>query len=690
MNIRILKGVVCAAFLLAGLICGSEGMRGIMAQKGSVKPGPAMGNGECLACHGDPQAVKEADGKSSSIYVNEATFGQSVHGSNDCVSCHVDIREYPHDPAPQKVSCATCHEGMAQEQAASIHASTRVGGKPAAGCVDCHGNHEIFRKDDHRSKVNRFKIAETCAGCHADEKVVRDYGMAPAQFIQNFRSSAHGKGMYDAGLSISATCSDCHGAHDVKAKSDPAAMISHSKLPQTCSKCHDGILNDFAKSTHGQLWQSGDTRGPNCATCHNSHNIRSTTLAGFQKEMLNQCAGCHAEQTETYRETFHGKATNLGMMTAAKCSDCHTAHSNLPASDPNSTVAPANIVATCSRCHTGVPASIASFNSHPEPNKKEKGAPVFYVYQFMKWLLLIVFAFFGIHTLLWFQRSVATWLGGKAKRHPEVGPYVTRFKAPYRFTHVVIVLSFLGLAFTGIPLHFSLTEWGGVFSSLIGGVEVARYFHRIWAIVTFGYAAYHLWFLLFRAGFKLSLASLFGPDSLAIRKQDLVDLYRNLRWFLYLGPQPKFDRWTYWEKFDYYAVFWGIPVIGLSGLVLWFPWFFTKFLPGWVLNVAMIVHGEEALLAVGFIFTFHFFHNHLRPENFPMDTVIFTGKMPLARFRDERPAEYERLVQEGRLDEVLCDPPTPFAQRLSFWFGLTALVIGLVIATAIFVTIIFF
>jgi hypothetical protein len=161
-----------------------------------------------------------------------------------------------------------------------------------------------------------------------------------------------------------------------------------------------------------------------------------------------------------------------------------------------------------------------------------------------------------------------------------------------------------------------------------------------------------------------------------------------LRYFFYLGPRPKFDHWTYWEKFDYYAVFWGIPVIGLSGLVLWFPWFFTSFLPGWALNVAMIVHGEEALLAVGFIFTFHFFHNHLRPENFPMDTVIFTGKMTLTRFKDERPAEYERLVSEGRLGEILTDPPTPFARRISFWFGLAALLTGLVIIVAIFVSLV--
>jgi hypothetical protein len=149
------------------------------------------------------------------------------------------------------------------------------------------------------------------------------------------------------------------------------------------------------------------------------------------------------------------------------------------------------------------------------------------------------------------------------------------------------------------------------------------------------------------------------------------------------------DRWTYWEKFDYFAVFWGIPVIGLSGLMLWIPGIFTKFFPGSLLNVAMIIHGEEALLAVGFIFAFHFFHNHLRPETFPLDTVMFTGKMPLERFREERPEEYQRLVREGKLDSLIVEPPSPLASKVSAWFGVSALAIGVVLVVAIFATYLF-
>lgn len=676
-----LKLTLCLVFLAAGIF--SLGIGRSEAQNA----GP--GNAECLACHSNEDLTKEVNGKQVSVHVNEKKFGDSVHGALDCVSCHTDVKEYPHDPAPQKVvSCAECHAGIDAEHQTSIHATSKKNGT-AAGCADCHGSHEIYPKSDSRSKVNRFKIAETCAGCHTNEEVIKKYGLPPASFIHQFRDSSHGMGMFNSGLSVSATCTDCHGAHNVMKGKDPNSKVARANLPETCSQCHKGILNDFEKSSHGKLWKAGDERGPVCSNCHSSHDIKRTDLAGFQMQAVNQCGNCHVEQTHTYRDTFHGKATSLGLAVAAKCSDCHTPHLNLPKSDPLSSISAANLQQTCARCHSQVNANILSFNPHPEPEKKEKSAIIYYVYLFMEWLLISVFSFFGIHTLLWFQRSIGAWIRKEIPRIPDDGQYVTRFVNPHRITHILIVVSFLGLALTGIPLRFSGTEWGQVFSSILGGVEVSRFFHRVWAIVTFGYAIYHLYFILQRVFVKGDRSILFGPNSMVPRMKDLTDFLGMLRWFFYLGPRPKLDRWTYWEKFDYYAVFWGIPVIGLSGLVLWFPWFFTKFLPGWILNIAMIIHGEEALLAVGFIFTFHFFHNHLRPENFPMDTTIFTGKMTLERFKDERPVEYERLASEGRLQEIYTDPPTPLARRLSFWFGLLALILGLILAIAIFITVFF-
>jgi len=159
-------------------------------------------------------------------------------------------------------------------------------------------------------------------------------------------------------------------------------------------------------------------------------------------------------------------------------------------------------------------------------------------------------------------------------------------------------------------------------------------------------------------------------------KKDLQDFIGNLKWFVGKGPRPKYGRWTYWEKFDYFAVFWGVFVIGSTGLMLWFPEFFTRFIPGSFLNIATIIHSDEALLAVGFIFTVHFFNTHLRPEKFPMDIVVFTGRMGLEEFKQDKPAEYEALVEKGELDKHLVEPYPPIVIRAVRIFAWTALAIG--------------
>jgi cytochrome b subunit of formate dehydrogenase len=161
--------------------------------------------------------------------------------------------------------------------------------------------------------------------------------------------------------------------------------------------------------------------------------------------------------------------------------------------------------------------------------------------------------------------------------------------------------------------------------------------------------------------------------------KDAKELVGSVKWFLGRGKRPSYSRWTYWEKFDYMGVFWGMVVIGGTGLALWFPVFFTHFVPGWALNVATIIHSDEALLATGFIFTVHFFNTHLRPEKFPMDTVIFTGRMSVEELREDKPAEYESLVKSGTLEEHMVEPYQPIVIRTFRAFGFTALTLGILI-----------
>ena len=172
------------------------------------------------------------------------------------------------------------------------------------------------------------------------------------------------------------------------------------------------------------------------------------------------------------------------------------------------------------------------------------------------------------------------------------------------------------------------------------------------------------------------LKFIFGPQSIFFNKKDLRDLIDSVKWFLSKGPRPQYSRWTYWEKFDYFAVFWGMFVIGSTGFMLWFPEFFTQFIPGWMLNVATIIHSDEALLAVGFIFTIHFFNTHLRPEKFPMDIVVFTGRMTVEELKHDKPLEYEAMVASGKLDEHLVEAYPPIVLRAVKTFGWIALIVG--------------
>ena len=268
--------------------------------------------------------------------------------------------------------------------------------------------------------------------------------------------------------------------------------------------------------------------------------------------------------------------------------------------------------------------------------------------------------------------------------HVADGRYIVRFGRADRIQHVVLLVSFLGLAATGLPLLFSDALWAGPLARLFGGFVAAGILHRIFATVLIGVFFVHVARIALRM-VRGDRGLLWGPTSLVPQPRDLTDLYGHLRWFLRLGPRPAFGRYTYWEKFDYWAVFWGMLIIGSSGLMLWFPEFFAIFLPGWVFNVALFVHGEEALLAVAFIVTIHFFNSHMRPHKFPMDMVMFTGVVPEDEYQRERPLEVARLKAAGALESRLGAPPSPTFVRRARWGGAVAIAIGLTLFLLILV-----
>lgn len=261
-----------------------------------------------------------------------------------------------------------------------------------------------------------------------------------------------------------------------------------------------------------------------------------------------------------------------------------------------------------------------------------------------------------------------------------------RFDAIDRGLHVALIVSFLGLALTGMPLLFSESVWAGRLARLLGGVYAAGIIHRMAAILLIGVFLAHLARIGRRLVFDRDMGVLWGPTSMTPQPRDVRDLFNHLKWFFGQGPRPRFDRYTYWEKFDYFAVFWGMGIIGLSGLMLWFPTAFAQVVPGWMFNIATLIHGEEALLAVGFIFTVHFFNTHMRPEKFPMDQVIFTGRITEKELREERADEYDRLLAEGRLERQAVGPAPEWVLPLARVLAVVVITVGFAMVALIVMT----
>ena len=389
---------------------------------------------------------------------------------------------------------------------------------------------------------------------------------------------------------------------------------------------------------------------------------------------------CHSDQAlmkknnvtnvavKTYMDSYHGKNYRLGFPEkVAGCADCHTGHSIMPKDDPNSSVNPKNLVKMCAQCHPKATPLFAKFYSHGEADR-DKYPLLYWTLMAMTGLLVSTFIVFWIHSLLWMfrgfveNREKAAKLAAGTHHHviPDAHKQYRRFNRLHIFLHILVITSFLLLSLTGLPLKFSTQPWAIVMMKLYGGSANAGLLHRLGAVITFVYfgsaLAMSFHFLFLRKDIKGNpLQRLFGPDSLMFNFRDIKDVIGMVKWFFFKGPKPTFDRWTYWEKFDFIAVFWGMFAIGGSGLMLWFPEFFGMFLPGWAFNVATIVHSDEALLATGFIFSVHFFNTHFRLEKFPMDTVICPGLMTLDELKLDKPELRVEIDRERAAMDALED-----------------------------------
>jgi nitrate/TMAO reductase-like tetraheme cytochrome c subunit len=394
----------------------------LAAAPGAGQPAPPPApptNEDCQTCHGDPSTTR-ANGQP--VVVLPDRFAGSIHGSLACVDCHRDLAkpvEFPHPEKLAKVNCGTCHDTASQQYELGIHALARHRDRNsrAATCLDCHGGnaHEILPSSDPNSATNKLKIAETCATCHGNKAPITLSGGRSGAVAAMFQDSIHGQALVKKGLIVAPTCSDCHSNHDIIPKRMPDSPVARKTVPATCGKCHEGIRHDFAQGVHGAKLAGGNPNAPNCASCHTAHGIERTDTAKWQLHAIEQCGTCHKESLATYRDTFHGQVTALGFTPVAKCVDCHGPHKVFPKNDPRSPVHEANLVKTCGECHSSANGNFVKYNPHANKHDKSRLPALYYAARFMEALLVFVFAFFGVHTALWFSR-------GHVKRIPAPPP----------------------------------------------------------------------------------------------------------------------------------------------------------------------------------------------------------------------------------------------------------------------------
>jgi cytochrome b subunit of formate dehydrogenase len=636
-----MRFVRCAVIAIAVFGLGTALMAKPSRRKG-------LSTAECLACHNDPSLTKDVNGKPVSLYVSEEKFKASMHGSIfQCADCHQDVTAIPHEPAPAKVSCATCHADQQALYDNGFHAKAiKEGDTKAATCVDCHGSpHELLAAADPNSKVNHANIPKTCGACHGQKFVMDGSGQSTQPFV-SYQESVHGRAVA-AGNASAAVCTDCHGSHEILNAADPKSPIFKFNVPETCAKCHGSIKTEFMGSIHGQAIARGNGQAPVCTDCHGIHLIKShidpTSSVAAQQLAKTTCGRCHegvrltqefgipGRRATTYLASYHGLATEGGSNIAANCASCHGVHNILPSSDPRSTINKANLVVTCGKCHPGATAGFTQGRIHIDvPLSADIGSKaVRWIRRFYLLMIGVTIGGMLLHNfLIWRKKAIE-----KRNAHHRI---VVRMDKTQRWQHLVLLVSFITLVITGFALKYP-DSW---FASMLLIHEHARgIIHRVAGVVLIGVSLFHAGYLAFRRSGRKLLKDMLPAT------RDAWDIVDTLKFYLGLSSQkPQFARFHYGEKFEYLALVWGMVVMGATGLALWFKVEMGRIAPHWIIDIATALHFYEAVLATLAIVVWHFYQVIFDPDVYPMNWAWYDGRMSIEHYVDEHGADTETVA----------------------------------------------
>jgi formate dehydrogenase gamma subunit len=663
------------------------------------KPQPNKQDEECLACHGQPGMKSE---KGKNLSVDPAKHAASSHGILGCKDCHTSIREYPHPAKIPRVQCATCHAEQTQAAAKGIHAvlgekscaachgdshevkpagelgpakcatchaaevkefresvhgrAAQAGDPDAPLCASCHGPaHKMLPSGDPASAVAKKNLAETCAACHSKPEFTARHKIPFAHPVEQYKESVHGRAVA-AGRDAAAACSDCHGSHGIFPSRDAKSKINHWNVPATCGQCHADIARTYLESIHGQAMRAGGRDAPVCTDCHGEHLIlahgESKSLVSATRVSADTCGRCHsderlaarynlpADRVPSYADSYHGLALREGSQTVANCASCHGVHNIFPSSDPRSTVHAANLPGTCGRCHAGAGQNFAIGPVHVQTSS----GPAHPVVKWIRWIYLVLIpatlGFMVLHNLV----DLFAKLVRRRPRQESAGQ-VVRMNFCFRLAHWGVMLSFPVLVFTGFALKYPESWWARPLALWESRMALRGTVHRIAAVVLITATIYHLFHLAVNKRDRAFLAAMMP------RWKDVRDLVQVFGYNLGLThEEPKFAKFNYGEKLEYWAFLWGTALMSLSGFLLWFNNFTLRHFPKWVADASTAVHWYEALLATFSILLWHFYMVIFDPLVYPMDLAWLTGKAPADHYRHTRP-EYFRALERAGLSE---------------------------------------
>lgn len=635
---------------------------------------------QCATCHTEPFLW---EGEKQRYFVAQDVLDHDVHWQKGvvCSDCHggdpttLEYAEAHAQLVPSnqlRQRCVVCHNDQKLGLLKGVHA--KAGEKDDRGlglpldCVKCHGTnaHEILPANDQRSPVFLMNQVHTCGSCHEEHR-------------STYEKTVHGKGLFESGLMVTAVCADCHGAHGIYYAADRRSTLHRSNVVATCSKCHQLIGDRLQKSIHsreGQLGLATENpapggrvkRLPSCTDCHQGHHLLSSDVPDFRLQVDNACGNCHADLSSRYALSTHGELTRQGYAAAANCADCHGSHDILPVMDPDSMLAPGkNRLHTCQKCHPHAVGNFTEFDPHANFKDAARFPTLHAVYHWINVPLNILFACFVVHGFLWFVRAFVERLqyGGHVTLVTD-RYLVRRFSPTGPSLYAALIIAFFGLTLSGLPLKYFNLPGGRWLAGAFGGFRSASAWHHVFAVLAIAACCTYLIQALKRNSRLRRERNwktvILGPDSLVPNGRDLRDLLKMLLWFIGFGQKPGFEKWTYWEKLEYWAFFLAAALIGFSGLMLWYPNLFCIVLPGRMLNVAKVVHSQFAIYTAGFLFLIHFYHSHFRPEKFPMDLSVLTGLVSEEHLRKYRPEYIARLEREGKLRELR--QPAPSRRRL--------------------------